>query len=194
MYRYNLEVTYDKRHGDQDINDAFSGKIWRPAGFCFRPIIFSFPFSTFFDVFKLKKYCYDDHIAFHSVYLELGYKNDDQLKTFLAGPTKDDTKLVFAYYDLSSQIVFHKISDNVHPAIMAFGIKYMAENIKDLIRKDENLADFVRNELAKNRNSPITTPMEEQPGSSEQGPGLSLNLKKGKRKGYKKVDREDTEV
>ena len=91
-------------------------------------------------------------------------------------------------------MVFHKISDNVHPAIMAFGIKYMAENIKDLIRKDENLAGFVRNELAKNRNSPITTPMQEQPGPSEQVPGLSLNLNKGKRKGYKKVDREDTEV
>ncbi|KAL5251420.1 hypothetical protein ACHWQZ_G016952 [Mnemiopsis leidyi] len=134
MYRYNLEVTYDKKRGNQDINDMFRG------------------------------------------------------------PTKDDTKLVFAYYDLSSQIVFHKISDNVHPAIMAFGIKYMAENIKEFIRKDSDLADFVRSELAKKHNSPITSPMEEQPGPSEQSPGLSLNLSKGKRKGYKKVERVDTEV
>ena len=77
---------------------------------------------------------------------------------------------------------------------MAFGIKYMAENIKEFIRKDSDLADFVRSELAKKHNSPITTPMEEQPGPSEQSPGLSLNLSKGKRKGYKKVERVDTEV
>ena len=28
MYRYNLEVTYDRTHGDHDINDAFRGKIY----------------------------------------------------------------------------------------------------------------------------------------------------------------------
>ena len=106
----------------------------------------------------------------------------------LAGPTKDDTKLVFAYYDLSSQIVFHKISDNVHPAIMAFGIKFMAAQIKELMNKDENLADFIRNELIKNQNSPVSTPMEEQPG-----PSVGMPLK-GQRKGYKRVKHNDTEV
>lgn len=38
MYRYNLEVTYDKKRGNQDINDMFRGKIWRPSGFELRSI------------------------------------------------------------------------------------------------------------------------------------------------------------
>ena len=71
---------------------------------------------------------------------------------------------------------------------MAFGIKFIAEQIKDLMRKDENLADFVRGELVKNRNSPVTTPTEEQPG-----PSIGLPVK-GKRKGYKRVDHNDTGV
>lgn len=116
-------------------------------------------------------------------------KQDKQMIPFYSlGPTKDDTKLVFAYYDLSSQIVFHKISDNVHPAIMAFGIKFIAEQIKDLMKKDENLADFVRNELIKNCNTPVTSPTEEQPG-----PSMSLALK-GKKKRYDRVQQRDTEV
>ena len=43
-----------------------------PQGFVIGPLLFT-PIFDNYNVFKFKKDCYDDHITFPSLYMEIGY-------------------------------------------------------------------------------------------------------------------------
>lgn len=89
-------------------------------------------------------------------------------------------------------MMFHKISDNIHPAIMAFGLKFMAAEIKDLMSKDGKLAEAVKKELRDNIDTSESNPIVEDPG-----PSFAKEVSKSKmsrKKGYKKVDVEESKM
>ena len=70
--------------------------------------------------------------------MEISYTNarEGTGEALLSGANRHDIQLIFRYYDFSSQLILYKISDNVHPAVMTYGIRYISKFIKDIVKDD----------------------------------------------------------
>ena len=69
--------------------------------------------------------------------MEISYTNSrDGTEGLLSGANKQDIDLIFRYYDFSSQLILYKVSDNVHPAVMTYGIRCISKFIKDIVEDD----------------------------------------------------------